>query len=129
MTSRRTEFTDFVLDLLDFMEEKLREALEDDASRIGAVGEAAARWSCCATGFARTSWCRPSLRSSSITSSTNHKPPSAGGSAHAARRLRFRSRSALEAAKHVRGDADGLRRADGGKQGLARRSASGPHAD
>jgi hypothetical protein len=41
MTSRRTEFTDFVLDILDFMEEKLREALEDEASRIGAVGEAA----------------------------------------------------------------------------------------
>ncbi|MHC2674462.1 hypothetical protein ACVI1J_006625 [Bradyrhizobium diazoefficiens] len=41
MTSRRTEFAAFVLDLLDLMEEKLREALEDESSRIGAVGEAA----------------------------------------------------------------------------------------
>jgi hypothetical protein len=41
MTPRRTEFTDFVLDLLDFMEEKLREALRDETSRVGAVNEAA----------------------------------------------------------------------------------------
>ena len=37
MTPRRT---DFVLDLLDFMEEKLREALRDETSRVGAVNEA-----------------------------------------------------------------------------------------
>jgi hypothetical protein len=42
MTSQRhTEFAPFVLDLLDFMEEKLREAIADDASRSGAVREAA----------------------------------------------------------------------------------------
>lgn len=41
MTPRRTEFADFVLDLLDFMEEKLREAQRDETSRIGAVNEAA----------------------------------------------------------------------------------------
>lgn len=42
MTSyRHAEFAPFVLDLLDFMEEKIREALEDEASRLGAVGEAA----------------------------------------------------------------------------------------
>jgi hypothetical protein len=36
-----TPTTDFVLDLLDFMEEKLREALRDETSRVGAVNEAA----------------------------------------------------------------------------------------
>jgi hypothetical protein len=41
MTSRRTEFADFILDLLDFMEEKLREAQQDEASRVGAVNDAA----------------------------------------------------------------------------------------
>lgn len=42
MTSHRhTEFAPFVLDLLDFMEEKLREAIADEASQAGAVSEAA----------------------------------------------------------------------------------------
>jgi hypothetical protein len=42
MTSRRhTEFAPFVLDLLDFMQEKLREAIADEASQAGAVSEAA----------------------------------------------------------------------------------------
>jgi hypothetical protein len=42
MTStRHTEFTPFVLDLLDFMEEKIREAVADEASRAGAISEAA----------------------------------------------------------------------------------------
>jgi hypothetical protein len=42
MTSRRrTEFAAFVLDLLDFIEEKMREALDDETSRAAAVGEAA----------------------------------------------------------------------------------------
>ena len=42
MTSQRhTEFAPFVLDLLDFMEQKLREATADEASRAGAVSEAA----------------------------------------------------------------------------------------
>ncbi|MCC8950419.1 hypothetical protein H8A97_36450 [Bradyrhizobium sp. Arg62] len=41
MTPRRTEFADFVLDLMDFMEEKLAEALADETSRAGAVSEAA----------------------------------------------------------------------------------------
>lgn len=41
MTTRRTEFAAFILDLLDFMEEKLREAQRDEASRAGAVNEAA----------------------------------------------------------------------------------------
>lgn len=42
MTSpRHTEFAPFVLDLLDFMEEKLREAIADEASQAGAVSEAA----------------------------------------------------------------------------------------
>ena len=40
MTPRRTEFADFVLDLLDFMEERLREALTDESSRVAAVNEA-----------------------------------------------------------------------------------------
>jgi len=39
--TRRTEFTPFVLDLLDFMEEKIREAVADEASRAGAIAEAA----------------------------------------------------------------------------------------
>ncbi|WP_375778882.1 hypothetical protein ACE103_07385 [Bradyrhizobium sp. ma5] len=42
MTSRRrTEFAAFVLDLLDFIEEKIQEALDDETSRAAAVGEAA----------------------------------------------------------------------------------------
>jgi hypothetical protein len=42
MTSnRRTEFAPFVLDLLDFMEEKISEAVADEASRAGAISEAA----------------------------------------------------------------------------------------
>jgi hypothetical protein len=42
MTSHRhTEFVPFVLDLLDFVEEKIGEAVADEASRPGAVGEAA----------------------------------------------------------------------------------------
>jgi phosphoribosylaminoimidazole carboxylase (NCAIR synthetase) len=38
---RHTEFAPFVLDLLDFMEEKLREAIADEACQAGAVSEAA----------------------------------------------------------------------------------------
>ena len=42
MTSdRRTDFAAFVLDLLDFMEEKIREAIDDEVSRAGAIAEAA----------------------------------------------------------------------------------------
>src|SRR5258706_13664016 len=42
MTSnRRTECAPFLLDLLDFMEEKIREAIDDDVSRAGAISEAA----------------------------------------------------------------------------------------
>ncbi|WLA64937.1 hypothetical protein [Bradyrhizobium diazoefficiens] len=41
MTPRRTEFAPFVLDLLDFMEEKIREAIENEASRPAAIAEAA----------------------------------------------------------------------------------------
>jgi hypothetical protein len=41
MTShRRTEFAPFVLDALDFLEEKIGEAVEDEASRAGAISEA-----------------------------------------------------------------------------------------
>jgi hypothetical protein len=38
---RHTEFAPFVLDLVAFIEEKLREAIADEASQAGAVGEAA----------------------------------------------------------------------------------------
>jgi hypothetical protein len=38
---RHTEFVPFVVDLLDFMEEKLREAIADDSGRAGAISEAA----------------------------------------------------------------------------------------
>jgi hypothetical protein len=42
MTSpRRTDFATFILDLMDFIEEKIREAVETEASRIAAIGEAA----------------------------------------------------------------------------------------
>jgi hypothetical protein len=42
MTSyRRTEFAPFVLDILDFMEERIREAIADEGSRASAIGEAA----------------------------------------------------------------------------------------
>jgi hypothetical protein len=42
MTStRHTEFTLFVLDLLDFMEEKISQGLKDDASLVGAISESA----------------------------------------------------------------------------------------
>jgi hypothetical protein len=41
MTSpRRTDFADFVLDLMDYVEEKIGEAIESESSRIAAVGEA-----------------------------------------------------------------------------------------
>jgi hypothetical protein len=39
-SNRRTEFASFVLDLLDFMEEKIREARDDESSRPAAIGEA-----------------------------------------------------------------------------------------
>ncbi|WP_342738431.1 hypothetical protein [Bradyrhizobium sp. B117] len=38
---RRAEFSAFVLDFLDFIEEKIREALQDESSRPAAIGEAA----------------------------------------------------------------------------------------
>jgi hypothetical protein len=38
---RRTDFTGFILDLLDFMEEKIHEAIDDESSRPAATGEAA----------------------------------------------------------------------------------------
>ena len=42
MTShRRTELGPFILDLLDFMHEKISEAVADETSRPGAVSEAA----------------------------------------------------------------------------------------
>jgi hypothetical protein len=37
----RTDFAAFVLDLLDFIEEKIVEAMETETSRVAAVGEAA----------------------------------------------------------------------------------------
>lgn len=40
-TSRRNELVPFILDLLDFMEEKIQKAVADEASRAGAIGEAA----------------------------------------------------------------------------------------
>jgi hypothetical protein len=40
-TTRRTELAPFLLDLLDFMEEKIQEALADEASQAGAISEAA----------------------------------------------------------------------------------------
>jgi hypothetical protein len=39
--NRRTEFAPFVLDVLDFMEEKIREALTDETSQVSAIAEAA----------------------------------------------------------------------------------------
>jgi hypothetical protein len=41
MTPRSTEFAAFVLDLLDSIEEKIGEAMENEPFRIAAVGEAA----------------------------------------------------------------------------------------
>jgi hypothetical protein len=41
VTLRRTEFTAFVLDLMDFIEEKIMEALENEPSRFAAIGESA----------------------------------------------------------------------------------------
>jgi len=40
-STRHTEFVPFVLDLLELIEEKLREAIVDEASQAGAVSEAA----------------------------------------------------------------------------------------
>jgi hypothetical protein len=37
----RTDFTAFVLDLMDFIEEKIAEALDAEESLIGAITEAA----------------------------------------------------------------------------------------
>lgn len=39
-SKRHTEFAPFILDLIDFMKEKLREAVADEASQAGAVSEA-----------------------------------------------------------------------------------------
>jgi hypothetical protein len=41
MTAWRTEFSAFVLDLLDFLEEKIAEAVGAESSRAAAIGEAA----------------------------------------------------------------------------------------
>jgi len=41
MTPRRTEFAAFVLDLMDFIEEKIEEAMTDETSGAAAIGEAA----------------------------------------------------------------------------------------
>jgi hypothetical protein len=42
MTSRRrTEFAAFVLDLMDFIEEKIGEAMDNESSRAAAIAEAA----------------------------------------------------------------------------------------
>jgi hypothetical protein len=41
MISRRVEFAAFVLDLMDFVEEKIGEAVESEPSRFAAIGEAA----------------------------------------------------------------------------------------
>jgi hypothetical protein len=38
---RRSELAPFVLDVLDFLEQKIQEAVADEASRIGAISEAA----------------------------------------------------------------------------------------
>jgi hypothetical protein len=40
-SNRRTEFAPFMLDLLDFVEEKIREAIDDESSRPAAISEAA----------------------------------------------------------------------------------------
>jgi len=41
LSMRRTEFAAFVADLLDFIEEKIREAIETETSRPAAIAEAA----------------------------------------------------------------------------------------
>ena len=41
MTPRRTEYAAFVLDLMDFIDEKILEAMENEPSRVAAVGKAA----------------------------------------------------------------------------------------
>src|SRR5450755_3475013 len=40
-SSRHTEFAPLLLDVLDFLEEKIREAVEDESFRAGAISEAA----------------------------------------------------------------------------------------
>lgn len=40
MTPHHTEFATLVLDLMDFIEEKIGEAIEDEGARAGAVTEA-----------------------------------------------------------------------------------------
>ncbi|MHC2576540.1 hypothetical protein ACVI1J_001750 [Bradyrhizobium diazoefficiens] len=41
MTPRRTELAAFILDLMDFIEEKIEEAVTDETSQAAAIGEAA----------------------------------------------------------------------------------------
>jgi hypothetical protein len=61
MTSaRRTEFTFSILDLIDFIDEKICEAIADESLRAAAVSEAAGALPCCATACARTRLSRPS---------------------------------------------------------------------
>jgi hypothetical protein len=69
-STRHTEFTPFVLDLLDFMEEKPREAIADEAPRAAAVSEAVGACRCCPIDCARTRSSRPSLSWCSATIST-----------------------------------------------------------
>ncbi len=40
-TTRRSELAPFLLDLLDFMEEKIQEAVANEVSQAGAIAEAA----------------------------------------------------------------------------------------
>jgi hypothetical protein len=40
LSKRRTDLVDFLLDLLDFIAEKIQEAIDDPAARLAAITEA-----------------------------------------------------------------------------------------
>jgi hypothetical protein len=67
VTPRRTEYAAFVLDLMDLIEGKILEAMENEPSRVAAVGEAAGAIPVLSTASARTNPCRPTSSSFSAT--------------------------------------------------------------
>ena len=77
-TTRRTALAPFLLDLLDFMEEKIREAMADETSQVGAISEAAGVFHCCVTVCAKTTPRKPSSSWSSTIIFTNRMSRSGG---------------------------------------------------
>ena|ERR1700738_1243210 len=57
LSKRRTDLVDTLLDLLDFVEERIREAIDDPAARLAAITEAG-----CAIPLLRDRLCEDDLK-------------------------------------------------------------------